>query len=311
MKGTKKVVSAVALNALAEALTHIYWYKPDLKRFLLNALSDGRPVSQLNWDEYKRNIAASLVQFLGRNQQTHQADLLHLMKEVSSITDFSHLEQLDDGKAKASKAKAAVATLRKQVQGHWDLIQEQEQQAARKAEAAQKAKQTTGVATRLEEIRMEFLTMSTSQNPQRRGFQLESILKRLFELFDLDPKASFRISGEQIDGAFSFQGTDFLLEGKWQAEPCGVLELDAFASKVGRKLDNTLGLLCAINGFSAEAVGQYASGRRLIILMDGVDLMAVLDGRIDLTDLLLRKRRHASQTGDIYLPVHKILAGTQ
>lgn len=310
MKGTKKIVSAVALNALAEALTNIYWYKPDLKRFLLNALSDGRPIAKLNWDDYKRNIAASLVEFLGRNQQTHQADLLRLLKEVSSITDFTHLEQLDDGRVKASKAKATVAALRKHVQGHWDLIEEQERQADRRAEAAQRAKQAVGVSARLEEIRKEFLVMSTSQNPQRRGFQLEAILKKLFELFDLDPKASFRLVGEQIDGAFSFQGTDFLLEGKWQAEPCGILELDAFGSKVSRKLDNTLGLLCAINGFSLEAVAQYATGRKLLILMDGMDLMAVLDGRIDLTDLLLRKRRHASQTGDIYLSAHKIFAGS-
>lgn len=37
------------------------------------------------------------------------------------------------------------------------------------------------------------------------------------------------------------------------------------------------------------------------------DLMAVLEARIDLIQLLLRKRRHASQTGNIYLRIHEIL----
>jgi hypothetical protein len=44
-----------------------------------------------------------------------------------------------------------------------------------------------------------------------------------------------------------------------------------------------------------------------MILMDGSDLMAVLEGRIDLLQLLLRKRREASQTGTIYLRIHEIL----
>lgn len=72
---------------------------------------------------------------------------------------------------------------------------------------------------------------------------LERILRSLFELFDLDPRASFKIVGEQIDGAFSFDGTDYLFEGKWQQELVGAAELDGLAGKLSRKLDNTLGPL--------------------------------------------------------------------
>jgi hypothetical protein len=45
-----------------------------------------------------------------------------------------------------------------------------------------------------------------------------------------------------------------------------------------------------------------------MLLMDGSDIMAILEGRIDLVQLLLRKRRAAAQTGNIYLMVHEILA---
>jgi len=54
-------------------------------------------------------------------------------------------------------------------------------------------------------------------------------------------------------------------------------------------------------------VQTHSSGRRLMILMDGSDLMTVLEGRIDLIALLLRKRREAAQTGNIYLKIHEIL----
>lgn len=83
--------------------------------------------------------------------------------------------------------------------------------------------------------------------------------------------------------------------------------LDAFASKVRRKLENTLGVFLSINGYSQDGVAAHSSGGAVIILMDGADLMAVLEERIDFVTLLLRKKRHASQTGSIYMPVHQIL----
>lgn len=153
-----------------------------------------------------------------------------------------------------------------------------------------------GVQAKIEEIKREYYQLVSSTNPQARGFQLEKIMRELFNLFDLDPKASFKIMGEQIDGAFTFENIDYLFEGKWQQEPADIQDLDAFSGKLVRKLENTLGLFLSINGFSEDAVKAHPTGRRLMILMDGSDLMAVLEGRIDLIQLLLRKRRYAAQT---------------
>jgi hypothetical protein len=159
----------------------------------------------------------------------------------------------------------------------------------------------------LNNLNREYLQLLTESNAQQRGYRLETILRKLFELFDLDPRASFRIVGEQIDGAFTFDNTDYLFEGKWQQELVGAADLDVLAGKLSRKLDNTLGLFLSINGFSEDGVKAHSSGRRVMILMDGSDLMAVLEGRIDLIQLLLRKRREASQTGNIYLRIHEVL----
>lgn len=41
--------------------------------------------------------------------------------------------------------------------------------------------------------------------------------------------------------------------------------------------------------------------------MDGSDLMVILEGRIQLPDMLLIKRRHVAQTGGIYLRVFDAL----
>src|SRR4051812_30671231 len=133
---------------------------------------------------------------------------------------------------------------------------------------------------------------------QPRGYALEKFLNGLFAVFNIDAKAPFRIEGEQIDSAFTFEG-EFLLEAKWKGEKTPPADLDSFAAKVGRKWDNTLGLFLSMNGFQDSAVEMHSRRRAVVVLMDGGDLSAVVDGRISLPDLLRRKRQHAARTGDV------------
>ena len=302
----KKLVPA-ALQALKQALTDVYWYKSDLRSFLTATLSKPELLGQVNWEDYKRNIVSAVVDRLARHEDLYQADLLRLMTEVARVDDFSHLQRLDDGKDKAKKAEASVRALRKYVGNPTSADEETERAEARRKAAFDALVRTTAVQDRLQALTKDYFALLSDSDFQKRGYKLEALLRELFTLFDLDPKASFKVVGEQIDGAFTFQSTDFLLEAKWQKEPVNAADLDSLAGKLTRKLDNTLGLYLSINGYSEDGVRQHSSGRRLMILMDGSDLMAVLEGRIDLIQLLLRKRRHASQTGNIYLRIHEIL----
>jgi hypothetical protein len=302
-----KLISSAALNALKEALAKIYWYKRDLRSFLINTIDNPNILARLNWEDNKRNIVADLIDYCARNQSTHQDDLIKLMREVTRMDDFSHLEQLEDGKAKAVAAKTAVSALTKLTASHEKLIGEQ-QRAEEMRDAAQKSILVQkGVSEKLADLHQQVCSLIGTNDFQKRGYQLEKILKEVFALFDLDPRASFRNMGEQIDGAFTFESIDYLLEAKWQKELVGIQELDSFKSRLERKLDNTLGLFFSFNGFSENAINTHITGRKTMILMDGSDLMAVLDGQISLPQLLLRKRRHASQTGNIYLKIRDIL----
>jgi hypothetical protein len=121
-----KKIAPAALNALKEALSKVYWYKSDLRSFLTHCLNDASLVSRLNWQEYKRNIVATLVDFLADNENVYQRELLRLMNEVSGVEDFSHLERLDDGAKKAKDAKSAVLALRKQIAGLRSLLDDEE-----------------------------------------------------------------------------------------------------------------------------------------------------------------------------------------
>jgi hypothetical protein len=98
-----------------------------------------------------------------------------------------------------------------------------------------------------------------------------------------------------------------LFEAKWLDQPSAIQDLDAFASKVRRKLDNTLGLFLSINSFSPDGVTAHSVQRPVLLIMTGGDLMAVLDQRIDFVTLMQRKKKHAAQTGGTLFEAHEML----
>lgn len=302
-----KRLSPAAIVALKEALCAIYWYKGDLRSFAQQCLSNPAILGAINWDTYKRQIVSDLVDYLVKGQDAHIGDLTKLCFEVSKMQSFSHLAQLEGGQEKVKRAKLAVDALRALVEPHEEIKKAQDEIKKRQEVAAEKLKASAAVRKKLEDIRNRYMALVSSPNAQTRGFELEKIMYDLFELFDLDPKASFRNVGEQLDGAFSLEGTEYLFEAKWHQELVAASSLDAFASKVRRKLENTLGVFLSINGYSAEGVAAHSAGGAAILLMDGADLMAVFEERIDFPTLLLRKKRHAAQTGSIYFPFHKMV----
>lgn len=301
-----KRLGPAAIPALKEALCAVYWYKADLRSFLQQCLSNPAILATLNWDSYKRQVVSDLVDYLVRDQDKYLGDLTRLCNAVCDLSTFQHLEQLEGGAQKAERARAAIAQLKGLVTPHQEARKEADDLAERQRRAAEKLRTNAAVRQKLEDIKARYMALVVSSNVQGRGFELERVMYDLFELFDLDPKASFRNTGEQIDGAFSFDGTDYLFEAKWQQELVNAAALDSFASKVRRKLENTLGVFLSINGYSQDGIAAHSAGGAVIILMDGADLMAVLEERIDFVSLLLRKKRHASQTGSIYLPFHQI-----
>jgi len=304
-----KRLSPAAVIALKDALGKIYWYKNDLRSFLHQCVRDTSVLGGINWDDYKWQIASDVVDRLVAGGDAQLEALTRLCLAVCEMTSLRHLEQLDGGEQKASRAREAINHLRELVETHKKVHDEQDAAVARQQREAERLASSAAVRERLSQIRDRYVRFVLSPDTQSRGYELERILYDLFELFDLDPKASFRVVGEQIDGAFALDGTDYLLEAKWQKAACSIGDLDRLDGKIGRRLDNTLGVFLSINGVSADALAAFAKGRATMLVLDGSHLMAVLEGRIDLVSLLIRVRRHAARTGEIYLPLHEILRG--
>jgi hypothetical protein len=304
---TKRIAPG-AYDALVDALATIFWNKPPFERFLRIALRDHPELlSGLAFSGLKRAVASDLAMRLAANEDRYQEVTLALMLEVASTEDFSNLKQQTDGVQLLAAAQDAVAKLRTWTSKYGELAEAHERlRAERDAEHAQ-SEQRRSVDQVLEGLKESFLAMDGGTNPQQRGRSFETILNELFNLYDLNPRKSFTLSDEQVDGAFTFNTDDYLLEAKWEKVVASREDVDVLAQKVQRKGKNALGLFLAVAGFSEPAIRSHSNCGTGLIFMDGADLFSVLGGLISLTDVLDAKRRHVNETGLPLLLVRDIL----
>ncbi|MBS1566643.1 MAG: hypothetical protein JST39_19825, partial [Bacteroidetes bacterium] len=80
----------------------------------------------------------------------------------------------------------------------------------------------------------------------------------------------------------------------------------AYCHKIENKFRTALGPLVPIKGLSSEALSPHVKS---VIVMDGCDIGAVLDGDIDLDELLYKKRRKAVETGNVYVNYSQLKDG--
>lgn len=166
----QKIVPA-AIVALKEALTNLYWYKSDLRSFLTSTLGNPALLGSLNWEDYKRNIVSTLVDYMAKRQDQFQGDLVRLMSEVARVDDFSHLERLDGGKQKASLARTSIAALRKLTKAHDAILEDQKKVEERRRAAHQELLRKTAVRTGLGTLNREFMALLAEADHQRRGYR--------------------------------------------------------------------------------------------------------------------------------------------
>lgn len=136
-------------------------------------------------------------------------------------------------------------------------------------------------------------------NPQARGYQFERYLNRLFKDCALEPRESFRIKGEQIDGSFVLRNDIYLLEAKWTNKPTEKSDLVVFNEKVSSKSGFTRGLFISFAGYSSDAVETFCNGREVkIVLMTVQELAVALTREMDISTVIWNKVRALTEEGN-------------
>ncbi|WP_270994289.1 restriction endonuclease [Listeria seeligeri] len=141
-------------------------------------------------------------------------------------------------------------------------------------------------------------------DPRKRGFAFEKYLKELFDSANLNPRGSFKIIGEQIDGSFELNNAFYLLEAKWTGKKAEKSDLVIFNEKVSSKSGYTRGLFISYSGYGTDAVSTLSHGRTInIILMTCEELAISLSRGINIRDIITDKTRALAEEGNCYKSV--------
>jgi hypothetical protein len=128
-----------------------------------------------------------------------------------------------------------------------------------------------------ERFRLRFTDLIAQPDPQQRGYMLERFLNEFLAFEGLDPRASFKLIGEQIEGSFEWANKVHLVEARWVKNPIAGDGFSQLMYKIEEKSADTRGLFLSINSYSEKALeGLKMKGPLRFVCIDGAHLMRCL-----------------------------------
>jgi hypothetical protein len=226
-----------------------------------------------------------------------------IANELASQTSFNDLEGWEDSKEKKRLAIKAVAELRQWLE-HEAEEKETESLKRQRREIAERVRTSTVAhATNLTKLREELDSLALQIGTQRGGYDFQKWFGRLCMLFELDYKKAFRADGRETDGSLTVGDMTFLLSLKFEKRQTEPSDIDELKGRLHKVADYTMGILLSMAGFGETAIGTASGAGASILLMDHSHLYHVLSGACSLAEIVSRIRRHASRTGEAFLPI--------
>lgn len=288
-----------------EAALKSYWRRNALRKFLQASGVSGAFLATWAGDETKRDILDRMFERL-QTSDKGKAVIYRMARSLSEQTTFPDLRDWEDSDKRISDAHKAVQELRSYLkQQEEEIAGEREREEARKRASEERARIQRSQTDR-EKLQNRLDDLHSQVGTQAGGYAFQDWFFDFLDFFEINNRRPYKVSGRQIDGSLTLDGTTYLVETKFTATQAGVTDVDSLRSKVEDKADNTMGILVSISGFSSVAI-DGASGRRgLLLLVDARHIYASLTGALNFADVISRIRRHASQTAEAFLDVSKL-----
>jgi len=253
----------------------------------------------------KRKIAPLILAEL--EKRTDSAIIVRKLLEVVAEWSSFHLAENEfAARAVVQKARELLGTIETM-----EARETAQREQGRKEEVARMQRESLELLQRrLELLLMQFDQLSTSEDPQQRGYLLQDLLPRALDAFEIPVVQSFirNAGGEQIDGALKLEGWHYLVECRWRKKLADIRDLDGLLGQVQRSGKQTMGIFLSIQGWSENVVSLLKQNpEKSIILMEGYDLRTVLGGRIDLREFLLAKVAALNLRSEPFLGAGKFL----
>jgi hypothetical protein len=231
----------------------------------------------------KRQIAPLILDAL--EKQSDGEKIIRTMIEIAAKWTAFHLAE-DEYIARATVQKA------REIFGRIEVEEIKETQHREQQEIARRKQERVEFRKHSELLLAMFDDLTQSPDPKQRGYLLQELLNRLFDLHQIPLVRSFtRNEGaEQIDGAFKLEGWHYLVECRWREKLANIRELDGVKGQIDRSGKQTMGFFISINGWSDNVpLLLKQNPDKSIVLMDGYDLRCALSQSVDLQDFILAK----------------------
>lgn len=289
------------IDLVQDAALKSFWRKNALLNFLRRHKISENFLATWQETETKRVFVARLLPKLEAHEKGSQI-LKQMAVSLADQVKFPDLEGWEDTKQKVGVAKEAVQALRQYLEIHKQKADEIKAREETKKVAREQLKKTIANQQTLEGLSDRLKELSKQLGTQVAGYEFQNWFYDLVDFFEMTHRRPYVSDGRQIDGSLTVEGTTYLTELKFTKEQAGAPDVDTFLVKVNDKADNTMGIMVSMSGYSKTAM-QQASGRKTpLILMDYSHVYVVLGGTWTLPEIVSRLRRHASQTGNAFLP---------
>jgi restriction endonuclease Mrr len=284
------------LEAMVQCFGRCFHYKDGMASFLLSAGVPKALVDQYR-NEAKFKWARNVLTDVGQSEDG-------CLTQRRVLTQLCNLRDVVERDVPDRDAGLDALRALKQLAVDRDLVvrKQREKDRSNAQVAAERERLLQERADKLATLRKEFTDAITTPDRQAAGYSLEDLLVGLFALFELEYRRSYRTptGTQQIDGQFTFEGFHYLVEAKWRKNYPPEQEIAGFKHKVDGKLESTRGVFISVTGYRPAVIEQFNGRGSNIILLDGSHLIHVLEGRMDLREMLKLVIEKAAQEGVVY-----------
>lgn len=253
----------------------------------------------------KRDAGAALLEELDRTGDDQEI-VRHIVAIAADWNAF-HLSQ-NEYQARAVVQKALEI---KGMLAAADARAVNEAEARRLAEAKERDRRhREDIARQSTLLLAQFDQAAAKGEPHQRGYLLEDLLNRSFDLYGIPVHSTFKRNdgGEQIDGAFELDGWHYIVECRWRQRLPDIRQLDGLSGQIRRSGRQTMGLFLSVEGWSENVVPLLKQNPdKSIILMDGFDFRSVLDLRVNLEALLRAKVKALNFQAEPFISVLQLI----
>lgn len=295
-------------DSMRTCILSIFWPKKDIIAFFENnGCTKNDLKNVIDFEELNINRSRIIDIVFNNLFKRNDGGIGQFRAMLQSLIEWDHFDPYFFGNLKKLDESEAIRNI-----NHLKQLQEiRDSKIKQKKEARErKVNEIFTRKTTLEGLKKQFINLYHGKDEfgksitlQQRGYLLEKFLRDLLIVESLNISDPIKLIGEQIDGTVKYDGENYILEAKWHDSSTASNALYQFAYKVDGKLYGR-GIFISINGFSADSVSALVKGKSLnTILIDGADLMIVVEGLYSLKEMLNHKIKAAQTMGKIYIDI--------